>query len=338
MKYTLKEIAGITGGELVRNSPDLIIRGVSGLENASEGDISFAKSVVMFPKVLTSRASAYILPEFIPDLQKAQIIADKPFFAMARLLKVLADARTFRNSGVSPLAFIHPESEIAEGVTVGAGATVESGVRIGAASVIYPSVFVGRGSIVGADCVLHPNVTIMEDVTLGDRVTVLGNTVIGSDGFSVQPSSNGVLVKIPQAGTVIVEDDVEIGANCTLDRATLDATVIGRGTKIDNHCHIAHNVRIGENSILVAYAKIAGSTRIGDNVTIAEDVGITDNITIGTGARIGGGARVYKSVAPGAEVWGSPAKDLTLEKKIQAIIKKLPRWREKLRHLLRDEP
>ncbi len=333
MRYTLKEIIEITGGKIVRNSPDMVITGVAGLETAREGDLSFAKHPAMFPKVRASKAAAFLLPEPIPDLAKAQIVVEKPFFAMARLLKVLADSRTQRNSGVSSRAVVHNDASIGNHVTIGAGSAVEAGAEIGDDTVIYPLVFVGRNTRIGRNCIIHPNVTIMEEVTLGDRVTVKSSTVIGSDGFSVQPNEKGDLVKIPQAGTVIIEDDVEIGANCTIDRATLDATVIGRGTKIDNHCHIAHNVRIGENSILVAYAKIAGSTRIGKHVTIAEDVGITDNVVIGEGARIGGGSKVYKSVPPGAEMWGSPAKDLLLEKKIQAIIKKLPEWREKLRKL-----
>jgi UDP-3-O-[3-hydroxymyristoyl] glucosamine N-acyltransferase len=335
MKYSLEEIARITGGRVVRNSPGIVITGVAGLENAREGDLSFAKTPANFHKVLTSRATAFLLPQPIEELDKAQIIADRPFFAMARLLEVLANERTHRNSGLSGKAFIHPDTNIAPDVIVGPGSAVEEGVTIGAGTVIYPCVFVGKNSRIGENCTVHPNVTIMEEVTIGDRVIVLANSVLGSEGFSVQPGPEGDLVKIPQAGKVIVEDDVEIGANCTVDRATLDSTVIGHSTKIDNHCHIAHNVRIGHNCILVAYAKIAGSTRIGNYVTIAEDVGITDNVTIGDRVRIGGGSRVYQSVAAGMEVWGSPAKPLGQEKRLQAILKRLPGLWEKLRKLLK---
>ena len=199
---------------------------------------------------------------------------------------------------------------------------------------LHPHVVVGPGAVLGEGCVLHPHVTVREGVRLGARVRIDCGSAIGTDGFTVVVRPDG-LHQLPQIGTVEIGDDVDIGACVTIDRATLEATRIGRGVKIDNHSHIAHNVVVGDHTLLVAYAKIAGSTVLGRHVVVAEDVGITDNVTIGDGCRIGGGSRVFTSLPPGTEVWGHPARPLAEERKIQAIIARLPELREQVRGLVR---
>jgi UDP-3-O-[3-hydroxymyristoyl] glucosamine N-acyltransferase len=230
---------------------------------------------------------------------------------------------------------VHASARLGRGVFVGARAVVEDGAEIGDGARVYAGAVVGRRARIGAGTVVHAGAVVGEGVTVGARCAVGPGACLGQAGFGVVRTPGGALQPIPQVGELVVEDDVSIGALCTLDRGTLGPTVVGAGTRMDAHCHVAHNVRIGRDCLLVAYARVAGSTVLEDGVTVAEDVGITDNVRIGRGARIGGGSRVYHDVPAGAEVWGAPARPLAQEKRIQAVLSRLPDLRDKVRSLWR---
>jgi len=322
MKFTLKQINKIIGGKILGNS-GLIITGVSSIENSQKGDITFIKDEKFVNKAFKTKASAIVVSGAIDQTKKSLIIVDQPFLAFTRLLKVISDRKQSQARAIHPSATIAKNASIGKRISIGANVVVDENTNIGDNVTIYPNVFIGKDCKIGNSSIIYPNVTIREDVTIGKRAIIHPGTTIGGDGFGYL-QIKGKHVKIPQVGTVEIGDDVEVGSNVTIDRATLDKTIISNGVKIDNHSHIAHNVFIGEDTMLIAYAKIAGGAKIGKNVMIAEDVGITDHAVIGDNCIIGGGSNVYKSLSPGSVVWGSPAKPINLEKRIQVLIKKLP--------------
>jgi UDP-3-O-[3-hydroxymyristoyl] glucosamine N-acyltransferase len=217
-------------------------------------------------------------------------------------------------------------------VAIGPYVVIEDGVKIGDRCVIYSGVWIGYETEIGNDCLIYPNVSIREKTSVGDRVIIHNGTVIGSDGFGYD-TKDGVHHKIPQLGCVVVEDDVEIGANVTIDRARFDRTIIGKGTKIDNLVHIAHNVTTGENCMIVAQVGISGSTTIGKNVTLAGQAGLAGHISVGDNAIVGAQAGVTKSVAANTFVSGYPAKPHKEATKINAHIQRLPEFCDKISQL-----
>ena len=322
MEYTLNKIQSIIGGKIIGNG-DTIITDIASVETAKEGSITFIKEDTLIPQAMISRASAFVVHREIQALIKSQIVTENPFLAFAKFMDVVAKEKYMRPAGIHPTAIISKEAAIGKGVSIGAYVVIDDYVCIGNNVTIYPNAFVGKESRIGDDSIIYASVSVRENVTVGKRAIIHCNSVIGDDGFGYL-QINGRHVKIPQVGAVEIGNDVEIGAMVTICRATLDKTIIGNGVKIDNHSHIAHNVTIGDDTMLIAYAKIAGSTKIGKNVMIAEDVGITDHVTIGDNCIVGGGSNVYKSLEPGSVVWGSPAKSINEEKRIQVLIKKLP--------------
>ena len=336
MDYTLREICTITGGALVGDG-NTRITGVASLEGARPGDITFVKGEEFIEKALKTRASALVVHREIKEFKSAlggQIVVKDPFLAFVKILEVFSQERGKRHRGIHPPTLVAKTATIGREVSIGAYSVIEEGAVIGDRATIYPMVYIGHNTKIGEDTLIYPMVSIREEVSIGKRVIIHSGTTIGGDGFGYL-QVEGRHVKIPQVGTIEIGDDVEIGCNVTIARATLDKTVIARGVKIDNHSHVAHNVMIGEDTMLIAYAKIAGGAVIGKNVLIAEDVGITDHATIGDGCVIGGGSNVYKSLPPGSVVWGSPAKPIMEEKRLQVLLKKLPEMRETLKEIAR---
>lgn len=333
MKFTLNEIQSIVGGKTVGNG-ETGITGVASVEMAKEGDLTFIKNDTLVPQALASEASAIILHREIQTLKKPQVVVENPYLAFTKFMEVVAKERYMRPAGIHPTAVISNAAILGNGVSLGAHVVIEENVSIGNRVAIYPNTFIGRGSCVGDDTTIYAGVSIRENSIIGKRVIIHCNSVIGDDGFGYLQTGKGH-VKIPQLGNVEIGDDVEVGALVTVCRAALDKTIIGNGVKIDNHSHIAHNVVIGDNSMLIAYAKIAGSARIGKNVLIAEDVGVTDHASIGDNCIVGGGSNVYKSLEAGSVVWGSPAKPITEEKRIQVLIKKLPEIYNTMKRLVK---
>jgi UDP-3-O-[3-hydroxymyristoyl] glucosamine N-acyltransferase len=254
------------------------------------------------------------------------------------VLKQYSAGQSLEPEGIHPRACVDPAAHLEPNVGVGAAAVIEAGARIGTGTTVGAGAYVGRNVAVGDNCLIHPGVRLLHGVRLGSRVIVHAGTVVGSDGFGFVPTGNGH-DKIPQIGDVVIEDDVEIGANCTIDRGTLGSTRIGRGVKIDNLVHIGHNVTIGENSVIVAQVGISGSTRVGRGVMLGGQAGVAGHVEVGDGARVGGQSGVTKSVDAGAVVSGYPAMDHDRARRLQAHLRRLPDLSEQVRKLearLRD--
>jgi UDP-3-O-[3-hydroxymyristoyl] glucosamine N-acyltransferase len=337
MRVSVGEIAAVVGGTVIGDAAQEI-SGISSLSEARPGDISFLANPKYAPYLSETRASAVLVASPQPEASArgaalTQIVVANPDFAFA---KVVA---TFGPKAEPPPPGIHPSAVIGECVTLGANVAIGAHVvvadraRIGDGTVLYPQVYVGAESALGAGCLIYPQVTIRERVTLGDRVIVHSGAVIGSDGFGYA-SIEGVHHKIPQVGTVVIEDDVEIGASTTIDRARFGRTRIGKGTKIDNLVQIAHNVETGAHCIVVSQVGIAGSTRLGNHVTLAGQAGITGHITIGDQAVVTAKSGVSKDVPPKAVVKGAPAQDIKTTQMIEVAMRRLPGTQAQVKELL----
>jgi len=329
MKLTLGEVAALAGGRLV-GDPAQVITGVGGLEDAGPGEITFLLRSSYMEKAARSGAGAVLVKEEHPELEKGQVVVEDPQLAFVLLLEhfYAEEGKKDSGKGISPLAFVAEGAETAPGASVLPFAYIAEGAKVGKGSIIYPGVFVGRDSEIGEDCVLYPNVSVRERVKISNRVRIHSGAVIGADGFGYI-FRNGKHVKIPQVGGVIIEDDVEIGACTTIDRASTGNTVIGRGTKIDNLVQIAHNVKVGEGSIIVSQTGIAGSTRIGNFVIIAARAGIADHAVIEDGTVLGAGSGVLPNdtIKKGAYA-GAPVVPHRQWLKTIAVMNKLPEFQK----------
>ncbi len=341
----LRDIASLVNGEVIGPSEadDIEITGVSGIRSAQEGDITFL-SAERYRKYLTGcKASCVLIKEPIEGLQTTQLRVSNPHLAFAKLLGHFY-IKPQKPLGISKHAIVSDKATVGKDVSIFPFSYISENVSIGNGTIIYPHVFVGHDTTIGKDCVIYPNVTLRENVKICNRVIVHSGSVIGSDGFGYV-FEGGKHHKIPQVGGVIIEDDVEIGSNVSIDRATTGNTIIGAGTKIDNLVQIAHNVTVGKNSIIIAQVGIGGSTEIGDFVTLAGQVGVADHVTIESGTIIGAQSGIMGHVAKGIYT-GSPVMPHREWLKTQAIIAKLPDLYKKIRELQekiknlerRDEP
>jgi UDP-3-O-[3-hydroxymyristoyl] glucosamine N-acyltransferase len=331
MRKTLKEIARITGGEIVGDA-NTLITGISGIREAEAGDLTFLSNPKYAPLLDSTRASAIITSRQIDCLAKPIIRTDNPSLAFAKVISAFSPQEASRPRGVHKTAIVAKKAKLGKGVAVGAYCVIEDGVSVGDNTVIYPGCFIGHSAKIGKNGLVYPNVTLRERVIIGDRVIIHSGTVIGSDGFGFV-NVDGEHRKIPQVGIVEICDDVEIGSCVTIDRARFDKTVIGRGTKIDNLVQIAHNVVVGENSLIVSQAGISGSTVIGNNVIIAGQAGLVGHITIGDGAVLAAQAGITKSVPPNTMVSGYPARPHEKAKIINACVQNLPKLYQELKEL-----
>lgn len=325
---TLAELADLVGGSLV-GTGDIAISGVAGIREAKAGEVTFVANPKYAAEIAQTKASAVIVghdvdPARIPG-GLSVLRVDDPYLTFVDVLEVFAVRKRRSQIGVHPSAVVGHNVVIGERVSVQAHAVIADGVTIGDGTVVGPMVFVGDDTRIGCDCLLYPNVTIREEVSIGDRVIVHSGAVIGSDGFGFAKVSDSHR-KIPQIGTVIVEDDVEIGANTTVDRATMTdgATVIGSGTKIDNLVQVAHNVRIGENCLIVSLAGLGGSTELDHNVTLAGQAGTAGHLHIGANTTIAAKAGVTKDVPANVFYSGFPATDHATDLKQQAAARRVP--------------
>lgn len=332
MKFTLKEIATLINGDIVGN-PEIIIKGISGIKEAKEGELTFLANPKYTFLMKTTHASAVITSkEFNEATNMSLIKTDNPSLAFAKVANIIANAETYQPKGIHPSAVISPRAKLGKNVVVGAYAIIEDEVTISDNSIIYGSCYIGHHTFIGENCLIYPHVTIREKIEIGNRVIIHSGTVIGSDGFGYV-EVNGIQEKIPQIGTILIEDDVEIGANVTIDRARFDKTIIGKGTKIDNLVQIAHNVIIGENCIIVSQTGISGSTTLGKGVILAGQSGIVGHIQIGDGSVVTAQSGVTKSISPHTVVFGSPAKPIAMGKKIIAYTQRLPELYNRIKEL-----
>jgi UDP-3-O-[3-hydroxymyristoyl] glucosamine N-acyltransferase len=307
---------------------------VAGIEEAGPGDLTFFANAKYAEELRTTRASAVILGEQADAAPCAMLRSRHPYLAFAKAVALFADA--WRPApGIHPLASVESGAVVAPDASVGPFAVVGEGARIGARTVLHPHAVVGRHAEIGDDCVLHSHVSIRERVRIGHRVVLQNGAVVGSDGFGFARTPQGTHYKIPQVGGVVVEDDVEIGANAAIDRPAVGETRIGAGSKIDNLVQVAHGVTIGRNVLLAAQVGIAGSTTLEDHVTLAGQVGVAGHLTVGKGVVATAQTGIPNSVDAGAFVSGYPAIANRDWLKSSAIFRKLPELRKAISDLER---
>ncbi len=328
--HTLGSVADAVQGELT-GERDVVLRGLRAPEEAGEGDLA----VLVDPRRPPARcgATALVLGRSVelPGLPPNTVRVKDARRALTVLLSLFHPGRG-RAGGVQAGAFVDPGADVDPTAFVAAGATVEAGARLGPRAEVHAGAYVGEGVIVGEESILFPNVTLYEGTVVGRRVRIHAGTVIGSDGFGYDRDAAGVQVKIPQVGGVAVGDDVEIGANCAIDRATLETTWIGNGTKIDNLVQIGHNTRIGEHCCLVGQAGIAGSVTLGRFCVVAGQAGIADHVTLGDGVVVGAQCGVPSDLPSG--VWlGTPALPRAHARRVLVTLPHLPEMRRELRDL-----
>lgn len=327
----LEELARKLDAEL-RGAGDTEIISVAGIEQAKEGDITFVANRKYFSKIKSCKASAIILSPEDPAIALPSLRIANPYLAFARSLDFFYK-KPQQAAGIHPTAVIDPTAEIGEGASIGAYVTIGAGVRIGKNATLYPHVVIYPGVTMGEDVKIYARAVLREEVVIGNRVIIQDGVVVGADGFGFAPRGDGTYHKILQAGSVIIEDDVEIGANSAIDRATIGHTIIRRGTKIDNLVQIGHGSSIGQDCLIAAQTGVAGSAVIGNRVILAGQVGVVGHLTIGDNSIVTAQTGVAGSLPENSKVSGSPAFDSLAWKKCSFLIPKLPDYIHRLRRI-----
>ena len=325
MQKTLKEIAKLIGGRVVGDG-DVLITGASGIREATEGDITFLSNPKYSSLMDKTRASS-IVTSTETDAQKINkpvILIDNPSLAFVKIISMFTPEEAGHPKAIDFTAVVGKNVILGRDVAIGAYSVIADDVEIGDNTIIYAGCYIGHHTKIGNNTLIYPHVSIRERINIGNRVVIHSGSVIGSDGFGFA-TIKGAHHKIPQVGTVEIGDDVEIGANVTIDRARFDKTIIGRGTKIDNLVQIAHNVVIGENSLIVAQVGISGSTIIGNNVTLGGQAGLVGHINIGDNAIVTAQSGVAKSVPKDTMVSGYPARPYMTTQRVNASLQNLPK-------------
>lgn len=332
--YTLNELASLVGGTVFGNG-DTVVTGLNGIDQASDGEITYITDQKMVVLLDNCKASACIVPENVEGLNIASLQVQNPDLAAALIhnhfLKI-----PFEAQGVHPTAVVGADCSIPDDVIISPLVTIGDRVRIGHRVTLSPGVVVGDDVVIGEDTVLHPNVTVAKQCIVGRRVILYAGVIIGSDGFGYATDGKGCHVKKPQVGNVQIDDDVEIGANSCVDRAAFGTTRIRKGTKIDNLVMVAHNVDIGENSILVGQVGIAGSTTLGRNVVLGGMAGIGGHLSIGDRVMVAGMSGVHSNLKDGAIVGGAPAFDIKKWGRATAAFARLPEMAKEIRRLRKE--
>jgi len=327
MKLTADDVAKLAEGDL-RGDAALPLFGAAPLDKACEADLAFLADPAQAAAALASRAGCLLAPrgseEALKDFKGTVVFTKNPKYAFMLALRLVEqEVRPLPPPGVHPSAVVSPSAKIGSDTHIGPFAVIGDGVIISGGAVIGAQCFIGHNSKIGANTRLYPGVKVMDGCEIGVKCIIHSGAVIGSDGYGYT-SPRGRHEKIPQIGKVVVEDEVEIGANTVIDRAALEVTLIGGGTKIDNLVHIAHNVRIGKNCLIIAQAGIAGSTVIGNNAVIAGQAGISDHLTIGDNTVVMGKTGVMSSLGPNQIVFGHTARPRIQAMKIEALLSRLP--------------
>ncbi len=334
----LAELAPVAGAE-VSGEADFEIGGIASLEHAQADELSFVRSTKYKEAARKSRAGALLVSkdflEELGELDRPGLVASSADAALVRL-GIFMTSRIVPqpDPGVHPTALVGEGVEMGSEVAVGANVVLEDGVTLGQEACVGAGCYLGEDVTVGPGTVLAPNVTVLWGCRIGERCSVHSGTVIGSDGFGFIPLPDGTYMKLPQLGNVVIEDDVEIGACVTIDRATLDSTVLGKGVKLDNLVHIAHNVIVGENTVMAALVGVAGSTTIGRGCAFGGQAGVSGHLKLGDGTRVGAGSPVLKSHEEGGiELWGFPAREKTKAMREFAAAERSDQTRSELRRL-----
>jgi UDP-3-O-[3-hydroxymyristoyl] glucosamine N-acyltransferase len=328
---TLADLAARLGCPFEGDGSLELVR-VATIEQAGPGDLTFLTNMKYAHALAGTRASAVIAGPQVQSAPCAILRSPEPYVTLAQAAALLTPVER-PAAGVHPLASVEADADVAPSASIGAFAVVGPRARVGDRTVVHSHAVVGPGAVVGADCILHAHVSIRERCTVGDRVIVQNGAVIGSDGYGFATRSDGTHIKIPQAGPVIIEDDVEIGANTAIDRPAVGETRIQAGTKIDTLVQIGHGVMLGRNVLLAAQVGIAGSTKVGNNVVLGGQVGVGGHLTLGDGMKAVGQSGITNSVDSGVFVSGYPAIENLEWRKAAAVFRKLPEMRKRLREL-----
>ena len=328
---TLDELAARLGCRL-EGDGTLDVTRVAALDDAGPGDVTFLANPKYTSRLAATKASAVIADASVTTAPCAVLRTNHVYLAFARAVGVLTPA-SLSAPGISPLAVVHATAELGPDVSIAPFVTIGPGARVGARTVLEPQVTIGAGVEIGEDCHLHAHVVVREGVKAGHRVVMQSGAVLGSDGFGFARRADGTHEKIPQVGRVVIEDDVEIGANAAVDRPAVGETRIGAGTKIDNLVQVAHGVRIGKHVLLAAQVGIAGSTVLEDHVMMAGQSGVTGHVRLGAGAIVGAKSAVTKDVGPGEHVAGVPAGDVTEWREMTVLVRRLPELRQRVARL-----
>jgi UDP-3-O-[3-hydroxymyristoyl] glucosamine N-acyltransferase len=328
---TLGQLAEYVGG-YVCGDPNIVIKAASTLGRADEGQISFLTNRKYEKQLRTTKASAVIVGKETPSAPVPLLIAENPYYAFMQIMVLLHGHRKHQKVGISPRASISDTAKVGTDCHIFDFVIISDRARIKDGCIIYPGVYIGRDVLIGNDSIIYPNVTIYDGSKIGNRVIINANSAIGEDGFGYA-THKGIHHKIPQTGTVIIEDDVEIGSCCGIERGTLSDTVIGQGSKLGDLVTIGHGTRIGPHCLLVAQVGVAGSTNIGHHCTIGGQVGIVGHITIGNNVTIGAQAGVINSIPDNKVVLGAPAVDANMGRRAYSMIQYLPEMRQSIREL-----
>jgi UDP-3-O-[3-hydroxymyristoyl] glucosamine N-acyltransferase len=328
---TLADLAERLGCRLDGDGTIDVVR-VAGIEDAGPGDLTFVANAKYLSKLAATRASAAIVDERVAGAPCALLRTRQPYVVMAQAVGLLTPAR-HPAPGINALASIDPSADLGADVSIGAFATIGARTRVGARTVIYPHVVIGPDVVIGDDCVIHAQVSIRSEVVLGQRVVIQDAAVVGSDGFGFARRDDGSHLKIPQVGRVVIEDDVEIGAQSAVDRPAVGETRIGSGTKIDNLVQVAHGVKVGRHVLLAAQVGIAGSTSLGDGVIMAGQSGAAGHLRLGHGAIVNAKSAVTKDVGDGQHVAGIPAGEVAEWRESVVLVRRLPEIKQVLADL-----
>ena len=327
---SLAHIAQLIGGEII-GDPDFIIEGFNSLEKAQKQELSFLTNQKYRHLLSQTQAGAILLRDKIQDAHFHQIVSSNPYLALAKLIQFIFKPK-LPELGIHPSAVIAPDSSFGRNCRIAAHTVIGEKCKIGDRSAIFPGVVVGQGSQIGSDCIIYPNVVIYHDVVIGSHVIIHANSVIGSDGFGYAKDGDRYF-KIQQMGRTFIDDDVEIGAGCTIDRGSMGDTIISRGVKLDNLIQIAHNVTIGENTAIAAQTGISGSSKIGKRVTMAGQVGITGHVTVGDDCILTGRCGLQKNAPEKSILSGYPSMPHRQWLKKESLLTHVPEIKESLKEL-----
>jgi len=331
-EMTLKQLAEHTGAHIIGDE-DVIVHSVSAIDSAGDGQITFLNSKRYLPLVKTTKASAIIVDEEI-DCRVPLLVAKDAYYAFQQIVVILHGHRRHKRVGISKHADISDTATLGANCDVHSFATISDNAKIGNNCRIYPGVFIGPDVEIGDDCIFYPNAVIYDATIIGNHVIVHANASIGEDGYGFA-THNGTYHKIPQIGRVVLEDDVEIGSGCAIERGTLDDTVIGRGCKIGDMVTIGHGTKVGPYCLLVPQAGVAGSVRVGHHCMMGGQVGIVGHVRIGNMVKIAAQAGVINDIPDGATVIGAPAIDAQKARRAYSLIEYLPEMRKRIRRLER---
>ena len=335
MEFTAQIIAGFLGGT-VEGDPNTKVNTVAKIEEGFTGSLSFLANPKYIPYIYTTGSSIVLVNnDFIAEQPvKATLVrVNNAYEAFASLLDLYAQSKQPKN-GIEEPSFIHPTAKLGSDLYLGAFSYVAEGATVGNNVKIYPQVYIGNKVKIGDNCIFYPGVIIYEECVIGNNCIVHAGAIIGADGFGFASGEDTNYKKIPQIGNVIIEDYVEIGANATVDRATMGSTVLRKGVKIDDHVHIAHNVEVGENTVMAAQSGVAGSSKIGKNCMFGGQVGISPHIKIADGVKVGAQAGISGDIKKeGAILLGSPASEIGKQRRSMAVYKNLPDMANKIAEL-----